>query len=71
MKFIIEHYTKNIDDAIYNKHKFVIGNANGADILALNYLLNKGVDPKDITIYYYNRYCSKYSRSLEYYSIQL
>lgn len=62
-----KHYTNKIDEAINNNHKFVIGNANGADSLAFSYLLNKGVDPKNITIYYYVKYPNNNIRKVDYY----
>jgi hypothetical protein len=52
----IMHYKQKIDDAYKNDHKFVLGAASGVDLFALKYLLNIGVLPKDITIYYYNKY---------------
>lgn len=50
-----KYYHSSIDLAIQNTHKFVMGNAPGVDTYALEYLLSKGVDPKNITVYVYNR----------------
>lgn len=47
----IQHYIPQLDSAIENKCQFVVGNARGADQLALNYLREKKVDPSVITLY--------------------
>ena len=56
------HYKSEIDKSINEGGTYVIGNAKGADTMALDYLLYKGIDPKNITIYFYNRYGNKYSK---------
>lgn len=61
------NYHEQIDKAIKEKHKFVIGNSDGADFLALQYLLKNNVNSKDITIYYYTRYPNNKTRSQDYY----
>lgn len=51
----LEHYKETLDNAVQAGHKFVMGSAQGVDALALNYLLESGVPPKDITVYYLNK----------------
>lgn len=60
-----DNYEEKINNAINLGHEFVIGNASGCDTIALNYLLEKKVEPKRISIYFYSRYPSKYDN--EYY----
>ncbi|KAM3421480.1 hypothetical protein BST61_g1873 [Cercospora zeina] len=47
----LEHYRKALDSAIDAKDQFIVSNAEGADSLALQYLLRNGVDPTQITVY--------------------
>jgi len=56
------HYVDQIDQSIKKGGIYVIGNAQGGDTMALEYLLKKGVDPKKITIYFYNRYGDSQSK---------
>ncbi len=49
-----EHYKPKLDKLIETKkNKIVVGNAAGADTIALNYLLENGYPPNMITIYYH------------------
>jgi hypothetical protein len=48
-------YKENIDQAIEAGHWFIVGNARGADELAIQYLKEKGVDKSRVLIYYYVR----------------
>jgi hypothetical protein len=59
------YYKNKLDQAICesNENKFVIGNSEGADTMALEYLLER-IYPHLITIYYKK---SKNSKSIEYY----
>jgi hypothetical protein len=50
------HYKALIDQSINHNGHYVIGNAKGADTMALEYLLSRGVDPSKITIYFYDRF---------------
>jgi len=50
------HYKPAIDDSLKKNGRYVLGNAAGADTMALDYLLKKGVDPHNITIYFYDKY---------------
>jgi hypothetical protein len=56
----LSHYQKPIDQAILGGESFILGNAQGVDSLALEYLLEKvseGILSRDqITIYFYNKY---------------
>lgn len=61
-----KHYQDLIDIAIKNKHYFIIGNADGGDTMALNYLLKESINPSHITICYYNRYENS-KRPIEHY----
>jgi hypothetical protein len=49
-----KNYKEKLDSIIHNEkdYTFIIGNSNGADLIALKYLLNNGCNPKLITIYY-------------------
>jgi hypothetical protein len=59
------HYKLKIDKIILDKtNKFVIGNAWGADTMALEYLLKNNYPANMITIYYLE---SKNSKSIDYY----
>jgi hypothetical protein len=49
----LQHYVPQLDSAIIQKCHFVLGNARGADQLALNYLLDRNVDPSTIVLYCY------------------
>ena|SRR5581483_5338407 len=64
-KTFLDHYQGPLDEAIKNQCSFVIGNAQGADTYALNYLLEKQVNPHNITIYIYSRFqksCENYAK---------
>ena len=52
----LEHYKESLDNAISNNDHFVIGNANGVDTMALEYLIEQKVDSDKITIYFYSKY---------------
>lgn len=55
----ITKYKQNLDNAISSNDKFIMGDADGCDAFALEYLLEATVDPKDITIYYFRGKNSK------------
>jgi len=44
------HYKPKIDNAIAQRHSFIIGPVRGIDALALRYLLDNGVAPERVTI---------------------
>lgn len=46
-----KYYISKIDEALKNNSKFVIGNANGADLMAQKYIVSKGF-ADNITIYH-------------------
>jgi hypothetical protein len=50
------HYRAAIDKAIQDGHDFVIGHAEGADFMALEYLLSHGVSSERITIFIFDRW---------------
>jgi len=60
-----KHYLASIQEAIINGDSFVIGCANGADSLALQYLLAQGVAPSRITIFVYERWPAAQEAHLE------
>jgi hypothetical protein len=62
-----KYYSNELDNTINQNQNFVIGNSDGADYMALHYLLKKGINPKNITIYYYVKYPNNNTRSEEYY----
>ncbi|KAK7183209.1 hypothetical protein DPSP01_011415 [Paraphaeosphaeria sporulosa] len=45
------HYAPKLDTAIAAGHNFIIGPVRGVDALALQYLLEKGAEPKRISVY--------------------
>ncbi|PPJ52686.1 hypothetical protein CBER1_10831 [Cercospora berteroae] len=49
----LEHYQTALDTAIAAHDEFILSNAGGADSLALQYLLQHGVEPSRITIYFH------------------
>lgn len=49
-----KYYIDKINNAIINNHKFVIGNSRGADEMSLNYLLEKKINPENITIFIFS-----------------
>ena len=49
------HYIPSLDEFIKLKHHVVIGNANGVDTMAYDYLIKKGHPGSLITIYHYGQ----------------
>lgn len=51
-----QHYIPALDKAITRGDDFYLGGANGADTMAAQYLISKGVKPSKITIFIYEKY---------------
>lgn len=51
-----KHYKDKIDKAISEGHWFIVGNARGADSMALKYLKEKKVEKERVLVYYYTRH---------------
>ena len=50
------HYKPTIDETLKKSCRYVIGHSAGADTMSLEYLLKEKVDPKNITIYFYDKH---------------
>lgn len=53
-EWFLLHYKQALDQAISNWCEFIVGNAQGVDTFALEYLLSEKVDKSRITVYFYN-----------------
>lgn len=49
--YFASHYVPQLDAAIANAHRFVLGASAGIDTIALSYLLAHQVPPSDVTVY--------------------
>ncbi|KAF9741938.1 hypothetical protein PMIN06_008220 [Paraphaeosphaeria minitans] len=49
--YFTTHYAPKLDTAISASHNFIVGPVRGVDALALQYLLEKGVEPGKISVY--------------------
>lgn len=58
------HYIPKIDEAIEVGHHFVVGSANGADRMTLEYLYKKNVNANRVTCYIYERDLGRHSRRI-------
>jgi len=54
-----EHYVPKLDKAIENNDCFVTAAAYGIDRLAIQYLLDNGVSPSQISIYLHEKYADR------------
>ncbi|KAF8961450.1 hypothetical protein BDZ97DRAFT_1829379 [Flammula alnicola] len=50
--YFFQHYEPQIKSAISAGHSFVMGPASGMDTMALQYLIEQGVHPSRITVYF-------------------
>lgn len=62
----LTHYVPTLDQIINPTNKFVMGNAHGGDTMGLDYLLENGISPKSITIYYHG-FDKNHPRNRDYY----
>lgn len=47
-----EHYIQKIEDALKLHHTFVVGDAKGADLMAIEFLDNKILIPDELVVYH-------------------
>ena len=58
-----QHYVARLDKAITDGHSFVVGNAIGADEMALRYLSSKGIHSDQVTVYFREAHPRKVDRT--------